>query len=48
VGGKADGCIALTLRAWVIGLFFCAIGAACNTFFNFRAPAPYISGIIIQ
>jgi hypothetical protein len=39
---------ALTVRSWFLGLFFCAIGAACNTFFNFRQPAPIISPIIIQ
>ncbi|WVR05633.1 OPT family small oligopeptide transporter [Kwoniella sp. DSM 27419] len=39
---------ALTIRAWVIGMFFVVVGSAINTFFHFRTPAPYISPLIIQ
>ncbi|OCF31915.1 OPT family small oligopeptide transporter [Kwoniella heveanensis BCC8398] len=39
---------ALTLRAWCLGMLFCTIASAINTFFHFRTPAPYISPLIIQ
>ena len=39
---------ALTFRTWLLGLFFCIIATAANTFFHFRTPSPYISPFIIQ
>ncbi|KAK8865665.1 OPT family small oligopeptide transporter [Kwoniella newhampshirensis] len=39
---------ALTLRAWVLGLFFTVIASGANTFFHFRQPAPYITPLIVQ
>ena len=41
-------CAALTFRAWFLGLLFTVLGSACNTFFAFRTPAPYISPFIVQ
>nr|ODN93225.1 OPT family small oligopeptide transporter [Cryptococcus depauperatus CBS 7841] len=39
---------ALTIRAWVLGLFFTVLSSAFNTYFHFRTPAPYISPLIVQ
>jgi hypothetical protein len=44
----ADFPVALTIRVWMLGLFFVVIASACNTFFHFRTPAPYISPLVVQ
>lgn len=38
----------LTFRTWFLGLLFTIVGCALNTFFRFRAPAPFISPLIVQ
>ncbi|GAA5939782.1 uncharacterized protein JCM15063_005285 [Sporobolomyces koalae] len=38
----------LTLRVWLIGLLFCIIISALNTFFALRYPAPLITPIVTQ
>lgn len=38
----------LTLRVWFLGLLFCLVFAALNTYFSLRYPAPLITPIITQ
>jgi OPT family oligopeptide transporter len=40
--------VAMTIRAYVLGLIFCTLASAANTFFNFRTPSVFISPFIIQ
>ncbi|GAA5871140.1 hypothetical protein JCM3774_006803 [Rhodotorula dairenensis] len=42
-----NACV-LTVRVWFLGLFFCLVFAALNTFFSLRYPAPLITPIITQ
>ncbi|KAG6332224.1 hypothetical protein ID866_6863 [Astraeus odoratus] len=37
----------MTLRMWVIGLMLCMIGGSMNVFFNFRAPAPSVTPLVL-
>ncbi|ODO11857.1 OPT family small oligopeptide transporter [Cryptococcus amylolentus CBS 6273] len=39
---------AMTFRAWFLGILFTILASACNTYFHFRTPAPYISPLIVQ
>ncbi|OWZ55297.1 OPT family small oligopeptide transporter [Cryptococcus neoformans c45] len=39
---------AMTIRAWVLGIFLTILASGCNTYFHFRTPAPYISPLIVQ
>ncbi|KAK4683607.1 hypothetical protein P7C73_g6631, partial [Tremellales sp. Uapishka_1] len=39
---------ALTLRAWVLGMFLSVIICGLNTFFHFRTPAPYIPVLVVH
>ncbi|GAA5845075.1 hypothetical protein JCM5353_007423 [Sporobolomyces roseus] len=38
----------LTLRVWVMGLFFCIVISALNCFFSLRYPAPLITPVVTQ
>jgi hypothetical protein len=40
--------VALTFRAWFLGMLFAVLGAGINTFFHFRNPSPRISPLIVQ
>ncbi|GJN94762.1 hypothetical protein Rhopal_007854-T1 [Rhodotorula paludigena] len=39
---------ALTFRSWLIGLLFCIVVSAANTFFALRYPAPIITPVVTQ
>lgn len=38
----------LTIRAWILGLLFCALCGGLNLFFTLRYPSPYITPILVQ
>lgn len=38
----------LTLRMWVIGIFFCILGSGVNTLYTFRFPSVSLSQSAIQ
>lgn len=37
----------LTVRMWILGISLCVLGAAANTFFNFRYPSPTITPVVL-